>query len=432
MITFEHDKLHVKYVFITKITSNFVYVHSGRGDNGQSIPFEEGDDFVHLDMDVKKVRIHRSVFMRFKQYNHSYQFSTPRLATLNYYADIVISIETQNFDLITGSWGNPAEWDSEFDLAIPKIIERTQKAEAQGFQVLINGEDVFWLNKFDKDNYNILNADGNLRLYTGHAIKLFRIGVSRIRSGEDIIALQQKIAKGEAIDKKEISVNVLTGKMLGFIPNLDAPEDEQILALSPMLEAKKIIDKTVNLEERAAYSIGSESNPVYANIEFVLQAARVIGKLYGNEKNDFFDIPSILEETGVVNLTHITESSRRNVPINKSALECLSWLLGYIYREKDLHNMRELNRMFRFIMNSGLVAQNDVYIDRRKEAGLESRELPLNTERTNKVLEMLRNPAFEEDPMSRYKLKAEINRELADESEDLLIFTDVMAKTEVA
>lgn len=388
MILFDSEKLTSEYVYISKITTTYVYVTSDK----HGLTYNKGVEGNHNDVAIKKVKIPQSVYARFVQNNALTDFPKPRLATLNFYDDIVVSIEIQHYDFNIRGYESAATWRSNFDTVLPMIKEKVKTIKDE---VFINGESILWLNKHDKESYMSLNKSNSLRMYHVHAIKLFKIGVVGKKKAKDAQESSEIVV---ADDKKDmfdqnVILTVHTGKALAYVPNPEAPEDEQIIALSPLLETKKVRSQSgqmlnVNFEERAAYAISSEINPCYANIEFVLQSAKVIGKLYGNEALDFLNIPNILKDCKTVNLTKIHEKSRENNPINKTAETCLAWILGYIYREKDMNNIYKLNRMFRFIMNKGLVRQNDIEVlSVRNIDGIdEAFEIPLISDKVNELL----------------------------------------------
>jgi hypothetical protein len=397
MIKFDAALLTSDYVYIAKITSTFVYVVCDRDMK----PYNKGVDGTFLDFNVKKVRINQSVYMRFMQMHSVREFRTPRLATLNMYGDNIVSIETQKYDYVLKGFESADTWRSTFDMTIDLIKEKVEKLTDE---VFINGESIFWLNKHDRNSYDQLNARNSLRLYHAHAIKLYSIGAkARKKSTIELSAKSFEVKEDDNGEVKAV-LSIHAGKMLAFIPNPDAPVEEQIVALSPLLETRKVrsasgMMKNVNFEERAAYIIGSENNPCYTNLEFVLQAARVIGKLYGNDAIDFLNIPRILKSIGQVNITKVHEQSRTNVPIEHTAESCIAWILGFIYRETDMNKIAQLNKMFRFIMNSGLVQHKDIEIltVRNAENLMGDFELPLNSEKVNAVLEKGRASANEEN-----------------------------------
>jgi len=197
-----------------------------------------------------------------------------------------------------------------------------------------------------------------------------------------------------------VVVPILEAKMLAYVPNPQAPKDEQIIAYSPVLESKMVLSRgrmvNVNQEERMAYMLGSSTNPCYVNIDFIVNTAKTIGKLYGNEAMDFLNIPKVLEETGVVNFYNLSAQSRKYTPISRSPIDCIAWILGYIYRETDLKKLTELSKAFRQTMVGGFVRHSDINVTNSvfKKSG-EKRVLKARTEEVNKVLSVLHNKSLE-------------------------------------
>jgi hypothetical protein len=352
------------------------------------------------------VPIHRSVYSRFSKLNPLREFSKPRLTSINLYGEDIISIELQQYDYVSRGFSDAKSWASVFDQSIPKIEKRISFYLNKGHEVYINGESIFWINKThneDNPSHLKLNKEGSLRLYYAQAIKLFRIGALRL----DLVALlqeqhtsSQKTDSETALDESnqigqgQLTIPVLNVKIMAFVPNPTAPVEDQIISFSPILESKKVRTSggmiTVNHEERAAYALGSVDSPVLANVDFALHSAKMVGKLYGNEAMEFLDIPTILKTADVVNLKRLSKASRKNMPINRTAFDCIAWLLGYIYREKNMMNLQSLNRAFRYTMSNGFIRQSD--IDFAKDlttANGSEKVIRLRTDRVNKTLETL-------------------------------------------
>jgi hypothetical protein len=183
--------------------------------------------------------------------------------------------------------------------------------------------------------------------------------------------------------------------VLAYYPNKgSAAEDEAALVVySPMLERRSDqggtsrlrrgkekdagLDVATDKDETASvFTLNSEIDPAYPNIEFVLYAAHTIGRLYGHAACDFLDIPAVIEQTGEVNLKAIDRDSRLNTPVHHlHIVDCLAWIFGHMHRERDLDAMRDLASMFRFIISYGMIRRSR--IDVHMQPGAENKPLPL-------------------------------------------------------
>lgn len=124
---------------------------------------------------------------------------------------------------------------------------------------------------------------------------------------------------------------------------------------------------------RALYTM-TGPNPSQANLKLLIKAADVIGELYGQEENDFLNVPHVVMATGHTSLVRISPETQAITPIGRSAVETVAWMMGFIYREKNLYNLRELMRMMRYSLVQGLMPleQSSPYLP-----GMEGAEVPL-------------------------------------------------------
>jgi hypothetical protein len=382
MIQFNSAKLRAVYVYIVKVTSDYVYVSGHR--NGDV--FSQSSAIINYHgRDVSKIKIHRSVSHGFFKNNVMKEFSSPRLATLNYYGGDIISIEIQMFNMRLKRFQDADKWQSNFSKVLMKLEKRMNEVE----EAWINGSEVFWLNKEDKHDVFDLSVDGSLKLRKVKYIKLSKMGLNNkqlLNTKSEITAVNEEQPELLLDLENQAELYIGDGKVLAYYPNAAFPDEQQIVVYSPVLSSLSSTDKrakkpennslTEKDEEKKVYLINSESNPCYPNIEFALKAAKTIGKLYGFAETYFLNIPSIIIKTGEVNFYNIEQESRMNTPIDMSAITCIGWLFGFIYREENLNKMRELSSMFKFVINKGLVFKNDIMNDFKEDAP--SGEIPLN------------------------------------------------------
>lgn len=359
MIIFDISKLRASYVYIVKVTTDFVYVVGHR--NGEFFAPKGSQVTMYNDMEIAKVRIHSSVGRSFFKNNVMKEFSTPRLATLNYYDGNIISIEIQMYNHRIRGFQEAANWKSNFS----KVIQELEKEISTVGDVWINGQEVFWLLD-DEDGHNTLSisVDNSMKLHKVKYVKLEHMGLNtyhKLNTATELDSVNQ--SQDDLLDdiNNKAQLSLSEGKVMAYYPNAAYSDLEQICVYSPVIPANGLeLSKKERTEEQTVYMINSDLNPCYPNIEFVLRAAKTIGALYGHKETDFLDIPSIIASTGEVNFYNIDQHSRLSTPINMLAIDAISWLFGFIYREKDIDNMRELSSMFRFIISKGLVFDSSI------------------------------------------------------------------------
>lgn len=378
MIKFNVNELRSVYVFIVKVTCDYVYVSSARS----GLPYRPTTtpQEVYRGTPVSKVKISRSVSTAYNKIYACKEFPAPRLASLNMYGDEVVSIEVQNTSAWAGGFQNSDNWQSFFSRVIPRFVEILENID----NVWINGREIFWLTpeKEGGGSYR-LDVNGYLRLREVNYVRLSSMGHSYSTASNSHRELLAKSTGCEiALSTEKAVLKVQAGRVMSYHPNALLPNEENIEVYSPVLAADdptKVASRKsragLAIEERRAFTITSESNPAYANIEFALRAAHTIGKLYGYEHVDSLDIPRIINQTGCVFLTDIDEVSRRKSPVHMTALYCLALIFGYIYTETSISNMRELSYLFNFCVKYGLVYSSEIANDFLPDAP--SHEIPL-------------------------------------------------------
>lgn len=395
MLNFNVDNLRSVYVYILKVTTDYVYVTTTRA--GQPYKQNSSVQDVYKEHTISKIRIHRSVSHAYSTFYATREFAEPHLASLNYYDNDIVSIEIQMVNKRVKGYQTAENWQSFFSQVIPKLaLEIKDKGD-----VWINGTELFWFKEDDSSESDVAltsgktsrwvqDENGDLKRRIRTEYKLDEKGFLTIQSvsfvrlgsmGLSILAAINSQKEIEAQNTNDTSMlydiennamlKIETGKVLAFYPNADDPESESITVYSPVLQQKKLNDSYKASsdkdytpdEERKVYNLSSTENKVYANIDFAIKAANTIGKLYGYEHTDHIDIQRIIRETGEVSLLNIDENSRRCMPIHMDAMTCLAYLFRFIYAEKDLNKMRELSKMFRFCINKGLVYESDINSD---------------------------------------------------------------------
>lgn len=376
MLKFDIQKLRSVYVYILKVTNNYVYVTETR--TGQ--PYKENSSVqdIYKGHAVSKIKIHYSVGFSYSNLYTAREFSEPRLASLNYYDDDIVSIEIQTFNKWVGGYQEAVNWQSFFSRTISDLTNYLERNNVHN--AWINGTEIFWAST-DKKSHNTFSLDacGILKIEAVEYVKLDSLGLSlfaRTNNKKELFAQNNNNQEMLASIANKAILNVSKGKVLSFNPNANEQQKEQIIVYSPVLSAKKLEHAHTNKgnslneqdEEKKVFFLNSEANPAYANINFTIKAANTIGKLYGFEYTDPLDIQSVIKETGEVNLLNIDETSRKVMPTKMTALTSLAFIFKFINKETKLDNLRELSKMFRFCINKGLVFESKIKVHMKKDA----------------------------------------------------------------
>lgn len=360
MIKFDINLMRSAYVYITKITSDYVYVVSHR--TGEPYKVAHAVPAKHHNREVFKIKINRGVSKSFFKNNAMKEFSNPRLASLNYYGGDIVSIEIQMYSFYLKGFQDPMRWQSNFSKVLRELENKIESIDI----AYINGQEIFWLeDKDDKFNTFSITTDGCFKLHKVSYVSLSKMGLSR----EHLINTKKEIESenlDEEIEKTRNSamLNISSGKVMAYYPNNEFPELESICVYSPVLKTSNIGmgKKKKTDEDIKIFSLTNKDNPCFVNIQFVLKAAKTIGNLYGHDAVDFLDIPKIIADTGEINFYSIDKESRKNTPVDISATDSLAWLMSFIYGENCLNNQRELSNMFSYIINYGLVFKNNIIV----------------------------------------------------------------------
>lgn len=353
MLNFEPEKLRSVYVYIVKVTMDYVYVTSHR--NGEVYAPKGSKPVKWNGETIYRVPIHPTVFAGYKTYATMTQFATPRLAALNYYEDTVVSLEAQTFSKALKGFQKAENWQSYFSRsaqALARLVE--------GKTAYINGLDIYWFNEGDCRRMK-LDEEGAFSLVNCQVVKIKSLG--RPSKAKEAMAAEVEAINSGCTEKlKEIDDKFMVrpneGIILEYRPADDIFVHSNVLASNPTLFSGSIKaeddDKDGKAMIRALYTM-TGPNPSQANLKLLIKAADVIGNLYGQEHNDFLNVPHVVMATGHTSLVKIDPETQAVTPIGRTAVESLAWMMGYIYREKNLYRLRELMRMMRYTLKEGLM-----------------------------------------------------------------------------
>ena len=371
MLNFDPSKLRSSYVYITQVTNDYVHVAHHR--NGEPYRPESGQ------LDPKtghtKIRINKQVAHTFmnKKGSPVRKFSTPRLASINYYGGQVMSIELKP----VSNRIMEKNWRSGFSKLSADLCEKLSLPEYQSRQVRFDGKSISWdanvasneqemrRNDFILDHDSDGNRLGHYRLRQVESINLMTMGLL----GDKNINMMIQDEKSVELSSDELmefvyrnyGLSVKNGMSLVYMPDPDG----DIEAYSPVIGANdgQLTDRDKAKEKerlRGIYSLCSSTKPSFINLDFVLEVGKTIGKLYGQKANDFFDIPSILEDIGEVNFHNINKSSRMTYPVQIEAKTAVAWLLGFMHREQDPENLRILGNTISKSLVENIITTNEI------------------------------------------------------------------------
>ena len=355
MLNFDSAKLRSVYVYIVKVTGDYVYVTSHR--NGEPYTPKGSNPVKWEGETISRVPIHPTVYAGYKAYCTITRFSEPRLAALNYYGDVVVSLEAQQYSAALKGFQKADYWQSYFSRSVKVLTEKLADKTAY-----INGIDIYWFE--NKRNTPLDQNDDAFSLANCQVVKISSLGrPSRSKEAVDAELEAQNTGNTEALDKLDdkFFVSVNEGMILEYRPMEGISVHSPVLASIPGLfgdHATETDDKDGKRILRALYNMNG-SSPTQANLRFLTKASNVIGEMYGQEATDFLNVPHVVMATGHTCLVNIPSDEQDITPIGRSAVEALSWIFRYIYAEKDLSNLRDLMRMMKFCLLKGLMPLNE-------------------------------------------------------------------------
>jgi len=397
LIKYDPKLFYCEYVRIKKITSNYIYVTT-RAD-GSVYKSDKSIKDVYKKRDIAKIRIHENVSRQyFKNYSMKEFKDVGQFACIAFYEDIVIAVEVQS--LIHSVKENQA-WVATIDRIMGNIYSVIPKNQ----DVFINGKEIFWIKKDDeneeiiKDSLN-LSKDKCFSLKEVKYLELSKIGVTvsqkekteivdgtvdkatdsfstevirtigskRALKSENIANLNFEINYIDRSADKEAAIAFLkTSYVLAYNPYGELTDFQ---CYSPILSFDNDVISTGKDKERkiidALYSLKDsdvvKDNPSYLNLNFALNAGKVIGEKYGFEETEILKIPSIIKDTGVVSFQKRLQSSCINYPLKLMPFDGLAWLFRFVNMEQDLNEQRDLSNLFSKVLKQGFVSQNKVEI----------------------------------------------------------------------
>lgn len=366
MIKFDVEKLRSVYVYINRVTDNFVFVTSHR--NGQEYTPKGSIPDRYNDRAVNKIRIEKDIATKYRSINKTVIFDTPRLASLNYYDGNIVGIELQPYSLRAAGLFQKAEnWKSAFAHAAAELRNLIDAGLVVNPQ--FNGDDIYWHEGSGLDRTEFIldkESGSHFSIVATKFLQIDRLGVGNFRKfNEAIAALLHE--QSDDSDDSDIAVSNLISERSKLKINdgicLRYSPCEGVVAHSPVIPwsfTSGSRDHSSAAQLRGIYKICDNVDPVYLTLDFVHRAAEIISRIYGHEAVDNLEVPRILSEVGVVNFNMIEEASRKTYPVDLDVKSVMSWMLGLMYREADLSKLKQLSRVIKRAITTGIINTSSV------------------------------------------------------------------------
>lgn len=375
MIKFNLNSLRLEYAYISKVTGNYVYVRRNLDDTVYKNPLAK--DVMHKGRKAKAVPFEEHFAGDFIRSNPVREFGRAKRAALLWYDNTLIGVEVER--------GRKPDQDGPWVSVTEQLVNKLPKSLPKDDRpVYCDGQYIFWHTDKHKEKEVKLGVSDHFSLMNCSCINLQQLGYSKVKEYQSLSDRQEQAANAvqgdvpdgqglttadgapdmiDGVDNARITVAVKTRSTLHFKPmsHSEDPALKNLEVISPVLEASNYSETTGKRavdDEAALYKLGSDTDPLHGSIEFVMRAASVIAKYYGNEAVEFLDIPGIVTGTGHVNFHRIEENIRRRTPIKHRAEDCLAWMLGFVHKEKEISRQRGMTGMFRYVLRKGLVRRH--------------------------------------------------------------------------
>lgn len=393
MITFDASKITYDYVYVTKITKFSIEV--SKNDSGEQYTPENIKHNIRNNKTI--VPIHRKVFALYTKNTSLVEFSGEgRRACIFYYDGYVLTIDIYKpYGLMNGTPVKETDWTSVNIEALQKIVALIDEGldKDKDSKVYIDGETIFFTDK-NQPIYKF-KSNQNFWLQPVRYIQLSKMAVKvrtefaeymRDKKPEKFLPQSNKIeeeklhpetlaenkkdeksakAQAKKDSNSETLIVLKSGTVLAYNPIPE--EDPNFVVYSAVMsdvdtEVKKTrFGMSFGIpSSKILVKIENSENPVYFNLLFALRAGKTIGEHYGFDETDFLDIPSIILDTGILNLKNdISYQSRANFPLNLNQWDCLAYLMRFFHKEKDLNIYRDLVGLFSFTAKYGFVDKSN-------------------------------------------------------------------------
>lgn len=123
-----------------------------------------------------------------------------------------------------------------------------------------------------------------------------------------------------------------------------------------------------NSDDDIKFDFDTIDNTMSINLNFALACGKVIGSIFGYEKIEPLNLPSLMVDLGSVNLLDIDQSVKATYDIGLKFSHCLAWLLGLLGRTDTLESYIAMRSIIKYLTKRGifrkdLFKMDNVFLD---------------------------------------------------------------------
>ena len=323
MIPFIQDQLRVEYVKVKSVSSTL--------QGSMRILDEEATKDAGHEV-IKRIVVPFAVARMFKQVNPVSRFLVARDAAVVWYGDQVVQIELRAQTEYKLNWDGTNRWTSKVEQNIRKhIMPRTAKGTWY--------TDGVYIYKLPDDMDKALEQAEHLTkggMFRG--INVFALGFKHLM---DHMLVQEVHTRSlVAIVSKDNSV-ILTPpiwKNIAQIRSSKISEEEQT--------------EDDGTTARLRFDIVDDLFDV--NLEFALNAGRVIGRIFGNKHIRPLRLPELMINLCTVNLPKVQKTVRETYGVGLPFLHAFGWLAGLISRCETMSDYISMRGLMKQLLTKGL------------------------------------------------------------------------------
>ena len=131
---------------------------------------------------------------------------------------------------------------------------------------------------------------------------------------------------------------------------------------SPTIGATDDLKKSFR-DFESSFSLDAMNEHCYVNLDAILKLARIIGKNYGYEKNEYLQIPRLMLKYKTINIAQLPKPIKKTTPSPLSVYSLMAWLLGFVSKENDIYKLQQLQKGFVTLLSKGLVMKRHIDAD---------------------------------------------------------------------
>lgn len=340
MFPFDIDKIQIEQVRVKRITEALGGSISVVDEVATALATAKNDDGRETII-TKRIEIPYAVARTFKKRNKGRsEYIVPVDMALVWYDGAVVCVEKRNdFSIVDPESG----WDPNVSFALRRNIPDVLKEKPGKW--FTDGVVVYRL----PDDYD--QPDKHSKLTNNQ--RFFAVSVSAFKFAD-------------MTDLKLISL-CHTRTLVGFITKTGR------IAYSPpvwsnVMDIRSSSVRKIN-KENGQTEDETKSQPLrfdiindnyLVNLEFILNAAKTIGPMFGYDKIAFLQLERHMIQLNTVNLPKIPKAKRSTYDTGLNFLISFAWLLGYCDRCETLAQYVQLRSVFKVLCNNGLFSIDQV------------------------------------------------------------------------